>query len=90
MGTVSKGTEGTIEEELQLKWLIGILPPLLVRWGEFFSESRNIQIGWKDYQGVIRNNYYGGHIETDHHVIWSMPEDVANHFMLPNFATPVP
>ena len=43
----------------------------------------------KDYQGVIHNAYHGGHIETDHHVICPMPEDVAKHFSFPNITTPV-
>ena len=36
---------------------------------EFYGSS-NIQIGWKNDQKVIHNTYYGGHIETDHHVIF--------------------
>ena len=55
-----------------------------------FSGSSNIQISWKDYQGIIHNTYHGGNIENDHHVICSMPEDVAKHFALPNFTTPMP
>ena len=45
---------------------------------------------WKDYQGVIHNTYHSGHIESDHHVICLMSEDMANHFAFPNFTTPVP
>ena len=36
-----------------------------------------------DYQGVISKTYYCGNIETDHCVIYSMPEDVTNN-PLPN------
>ena len=55
-----------------------------------FPESSNIQIGWKYYQVVIHNSYYGGHIETGHHVICFMTEDVEKHFLFSNFSTPVP
>ena len=55
-----------------------------------FYGSRNIQIGWKYYQGVIHNTYYGGHIETDHHIICLILEYVIKHFTLHNFDTPVP
>ena len=55
-----------------------------------FSGSSNIQRGWQDYQELIHNTYHGGHIETDHSCICSIPEDVENHFELPNFITPVP
>ena len=44
----------------------------------------------KDYQGLINNTYHVGHIETDNRVICSMPEDVTNHFVFPNFSTPMP
>ena len=54
----------------------------------FFSGSAHKE--WKDYQGIIHNTYYGGNIETDHHIICSIPEDVAKHFVLTNFTTPVP
>ena len=53
-----------------------------------FYESRNIQIGWKYYQGVIHNTYHGGNIETYHVVICSMLEDVTKHFAFHNFTTP--
>ena len=43
----------------------------------------------KDYQGVIFNTYHGGDVETGHHVIWLIPEDVANNFSFPNFITAV-
>ena len=49
----------------------------------------SIQIGWKDYQGVIHNTYHCGNIEIDHHVICSMPEDVEKHFATPNLNTPM-
>ena len=55
-----------------------------------FSVSSNIQRVWKDYQGLIHNTYNGGNIETDHHVICSMPEDMTNHFSFPNFTTAMP
>ena len=54
-----------------------------------FSGSSNIQRGWKDYQGVIHNTYFGGHIETDHYFMCLIPEDVENKFALPNVTTPV-
>ena len=37
---------------------------------------------------VIYNIYHGGNIETSHHVLFLMPEDVANNYVLPNFAIP--
>ena len=40
-----------------------------------------------DHQVVIHNTYHGGQIETDHHVICSMPEYVEKHFAFPNFTT---
>ena len=55
-----------------------------------FSGSSNIKIGWKGYQGVINNTYHGVNIETDHHVIRSMLEDLAKHFVFPNFTAPMP
>ena len=68
-----------------------LFPPYLWPDGlKEFSGSSHIHRGWKDYQGVIRNTYYGRNIETDHHVICSIPEDMANHFALPNFTTPIP
>ena len=36
----------------------------------------NIHIGWKDYQGVIHKTYRVGNIETYHHVIFLMKEEV--------------
>ena len=73
--------------------LRGLLVFFPYRWpdgGKSFSGSINIQRGWKHYHRVINNTYHGGHIETDHHVICLMPEDVENHFELPNFTTPIP
>ena len=55
-----------------------------------FSGIRNIQTVCKDYQGVIHNTYHGGHIETYHHVICSILEDVAKQSVTPNFTTPIP
>ena len=72
--------------------LKGSLVSFPYRWPDgvkAFSSSSNIQRVWKYYQGVIRNTYYGGHIRTDHHVISSMPEDVSNHFVVPNLTIPV-
>ena len=46
--------------------------------------------GWKYYPVVIFNTFYGGNIETDLRVIFSMPEDVEKHLMISNFSTPVP
>ena len=46
--------------------------------------------GWKDYQGLINDTYHGRHVETDHHFICSIPEDVAKLFALPNYITLVP
>ena len=40
------------------------------------------------FQGVIYNTYHGGHVETGHHVILLMPEDVSNYSMFPNFTPP--
>ena len=65
----------------------------LYRWPDGvkeFSGSSNIHRGWKDYQGVIHNTYHGGHIETDHHIICSMIEDMEKRFEFPNSTTPVP
>ena len=56
---------------------------------KLFSRSINIQRVWKDYQEVIHNTYHGEHIKTNHHVICSMPEDMAKQFELSIFATPV-
>ena len=73
MGIVSEGTEGPIKAELYLR---GSLVLFSYRWIyglEEFSVSSNIQRGCKDYQGVIHNTYHGENIETDHHVIVSMP-----------------
>ena len=44
---------------------------------------------WKDYQVVTHNTYYGGHNETEHHVIFPMTEHMARHLAFYNFATPV-
>ena len=55
---------------------------------EFSSDSTHK--GWNNHHGVIHNTYHGGNFETDHHVILSISEDVANHFEFPNFTTPVP
>ena len=38
---------------------------------------------------MIYNTYRGGNIETDHHVILLIAEDVPKHFVFPNFVTPV-
>ena len=54
-----------------------------------FSGSSNIQRGWKDHQGLIHNTYHGGNIETGHHVICVIQEDVAKQFAFPNFTTPI-
>ena len=40
------------------------------------------------FQGVIHNTYHGGHIETDHYVIFSITWDVSNHDSLPKFTVP--
>ena len=61
-----------------------------VRWVDRISGSINIKRGWKDYQGVIHNNYHGGKVETDHHVILLIPEDMAKHFSVPNFTAIIP
>ena len=45
--------------------------------------------GWNDYQVIVHNTYHGGKIETYHHFICSMPEDISKHFALPNFTAPV-
>ena len=54
-----------------------------------FFFSRNIQNGWKDYQGVIHTTYHVGFIETDHRIIFSIPKDAANKFVLPKFTARV-
>ena len=54
------------------------------------SGSSNIDRGGKECKGVTHNIYHGGHIETDHHVILSMLEDVAKQFTLHRFTDPVP
>ena len=56
---------------------------------KLFSIGRSHK-GWKEYQGIINNTYHGGNIETDHHVIYLIPEDVEKHFALPNYTTLVP
>ena len=63
-------------------------PPIVgnMRRNNFYGSS-NIQRGWKDYQGIINNTYHGGHLETDHNVIWLMPEDVTKNYVFPNFTT---
>ena len=58
--------------------------------GEEFSQSSNIQIVWKEYQGGIHRTYHGVHIETYHQVIGSMPECLAIHILLPNFTASGP
>ena len=57
---------------------------------KYFSGSSNIQRDRKDYQGVIKNKYHGGNIETSHQVTLSMSEDDAKHFLLPKFTASGP
>ena len=45
--------------------------------------------GCKYYQGLIHNTYLGGNIETAHHVMCLMPEDVANNVWSTKFTAPV-
>ena len=54
---------------MQHKGVIGVFHLPLTRWNRIIFWSSNIQIGCKEYQGVIHNTYNGEHIETDRHVI---------------------
>ena len=84
---------GTLKDLLENRFnLKGALVFYTYRWTNVLKafSSGSAHKGWKDYQGVIHNTYYGGHIETGHHVICSMPEDVENHSVFPNLTTPVP
>ena len=74
---------------MQAKRGICVLSITLAKRNERIS-SRITHKEWKYYQGIIHNTYHGGNIETYHHVLCSIPEDMENHFVLPNFTTPVP
>ena len=54
---------------------------------EFYSGGTHK--GCKYYLGVIHNNFHGGNIEIDHHVICSTPEDMSNQFAFHHLTTPV-
>ena len=41
--------------------------------------------GWKYYQLEIHSTYHGGNIETDHHFICLIPEDVPKPSVFPKF-----
>ena len=58
--------------------------------GHKLFSSGSKQKEWKYYQGIIHNPHHGRSIETDHHVICSIPEDMARQFKFYNFITPVP
>ena len=46
--------------------------------------------GGRAINRAINNTYHGGNIETDHHVIYSMREDVSKNLVLPNSTTTIP
>ena len=89
MGTTSEGTAGYVEEDMQPKYVIGVLYLPLSRRDETLYVSINIQSGWKYYKGVIHNTYQFGYIETNHHVILSITKDIVNHFDFSKFTKPV-
>ena len=83
MVTASGRTKGTSEKEMQTKISISIPSLTLSKWSGKKYCGRAHE-GWKDYQGLIHNTYHGGHIETDHIFICSIPEDVEKRFELPS------
>ena len=88
MGIASGRSKGPSKKRFNLRWeLVFCNFPWLEGLKEFSSSGS--QKGWKDYQGVIHNNYYGGNIENDHHVICLITEHVSNHFAFSNLTTPV-
>ena len=56
--------------------------------GAFYTST--IHRGMKDYRGVIHNTYRDGNIETDHHIIFSMIDEVAKNFVFHKFTNPCP
>ena len=56
-------------KDMQPKYVIAIFPYPWLDGTQELSGSINIQIEFKEYQGVIHNTYHGGHIETDNHFI---------------------
>ena len=69
-----------LNNSFNLKYSLVYFPYHCTDGVKVFSGSSNIQIGCKDYQGLIHNTYYFGHIETDHHAVCLMPEGVTKHF----------
>ena len=58
------------------------------RLKEFSSGSSHKEC--KYYQGIIHKTHHGGNIETDHHGISLIPQDVEKYFVFYNFTTPLP
>ena len=86
MGTVNGGTKGPYKNICNLKGTLVFCPYRSINGIKSFS-SGMAHKGWKDYQVLIHDTYYGGHIETDHRVICLIPEDVVKQFVFPNFIT---
>ena len=75
---------------IELKYLMkidekkGVLVFCTYRWPDVLKgvSSGIAHKGWKYYQAIFLNTYHCGHIETDHHVICLMSEEVTNLFCI--------
>ena len=75
-----------LKNRCNLKGVLTVFPYHFLNELKEFSSGISHK-GWKDYQGLINDTYHGRHVETDHHFICSIPEDVAKLFALPNYIT---
>ena len=89
MFTTSEGHKGHVGEDLQPQRGINILTYYCQNELKYLSRLRTHK-GWKYYQGVVHNTYHSGNIETYHHVMFLMTEEIENQIVFSAFTDPGP